>query len=244
MGAVQVLEGYGVLDIDEQYSIGKYVVLLEKMSGGGVIYRRLLNNNVLVEEKIIGYDKFLATPFYPVLLPRRITNFILVDFIEKIRLAPGSYAEIYVYIPVDIAVYVYRDRYFDIIDVIEGTDPKYALYGSTSMGIVARYMASKTFTEEPEPVFGKAVSLLKIHNPLDEWIIFTQILLDSNNLALYYEERSWRAYTQEIHVTINSKTAASIKYGRPFREGLRRIDDPKDFKPPRISPGTEMLWGI
>ncbi|ABN70051.1 Protein of unknown function DUF432 [Staphylothermus marinus F1] len=244
MVSAEVLNGYGVLGIDKEYIVGKYLLSLEKIRDEIIVYRRSINNNVLVEQKIIGFDKVLITPFYPVLLPRKITSFVLVDFSEKIRLAPNSYTEIYIYIPVDIAVYVYRDTNFDIIDVIEGADPKYALYGSTSMGVIARYSVSKTYVSEPEPVFGKAVSLLKIHNTLDEWVLFTQILLDSNNLSIYYREKSWKAYTQEINVTINSKTTASIKYGRSFRKGLRRIDDPKDFKPPRISPGTEMLWGI
>jgi hypothetical protein len=239
--------GFGVLGIGSSLVIGSFRVLLEGFPGF-IRYRRFIGGEMVVDERIsIGRGRrisFRLTPFYPVMIPRRITSYILVEYSGALWIPPRGKAIIYLYIPVDYAVYVYRGKTFSVIDFFEAYTVKYALYGSINRGLVARYIVSDIYHEKPEPLMGRAVVKTVIENTLDEWVKNKQLLLNVNNLALYYKPETWEAYTQEIYMTINSHETATIRYGDVWIENVVRIDDPSGFKPPKILGRTDMLWGI
>ncbi len=235
--------GYGVFE--DSVVVGNYRIVLEKVEEGVVKYKRYCGDDLVVSKTLFKPIRFELIPFYPVFLPERFTNYILVKFDEKVHVPTKGEALIYVEMPIDIAVYVYGPyRKFSIVDVFTTNEVKYALYGVPDRGIVARYVVSHPYTFIPEPELGKATVLINIRNRHDDWIEVGKILLDAQILRLFYVPGTWNAYTQAITMAVNSPVTATIYYGRRIEPKARRIHDPPDLRPPRIMAKTEMLWGI
>ncbi|MCD6195537.1 MAG: DUF432 domain-containing protein [Staphylothermus sp.] len=238
---------YGVLDRG-RFVVGDYVLVIEKF-GKGLRYRRLLGERVVFDSFIVGASRLVLVPIYPVLVPKKITRFVLVEYSGFVDVGPGHSVSFYIYVPVDFAVYSYGSRGYSVVDVFEGVNPKYAVYGpilglERGEAIIARYYRSEIYYEDPGPRPGLAVTRVHVVNNTDSWARVSKILIDSNIATLYYEPGSWKTCLQELRVNINSPTTATVKYGEPLYKELKRIDDPKDLKPPKIGSSTEMLWGL
>ncbi|RLF66937.1 MAG: hypothetical protein DRN30_01195 [Thermoplasmata archaeon] len=237
------LKGYGKIGTGK-YRLLNYIIDISELNGKGIKYIRSKNDLILADSLVIGSSDVVIVPIYPVLVPKKITDYVLVELDRKIEIAPSAKTEFYIQIPVDIAVYAYRDKDFTIIDIIPGYKPKYALYGSPNEGVIARYMRTSIYNSEPTPEIGKAVALVRVRNKTRGWVTLTKILVHSNNLRLYYEEGSWRACIQKLNVVVDSRSTASVTYEGITCTGVKPIDDPLGLKPPRIVYKTSMLWGI
>ena len=238
---------FGVLGLG-RFVVGDYVLVIEKF-GEGLRYRRLFGERVVFDSFIVGASRLVLVPIYPVLVPKKITRFVLVEYSGFIDVGPGHSVSFYIYVPVDFAVYSYGSRGYSVVDVFEGVKPKYAVYGpilglERREAIIARYYRSEIYYEDPEPRLGLAVTRVNVVNNTDSWARVSRILIDSNIATLYYEPGSWKTCLQELKMNINTSTTATIKYGEPLYKDLMRIDDPKDLKPPKIGSTTEMLWGL
>ncbi len=239
--------GYGVLDRG-RFVVGDYVLVVEEF-GEGLRYSRFFGKRLVFDSFIVGASRLVLVPIYPVLVPKKITRFVLVEYSGFVDVGPGHSVSFYIYVPVDFAVYSYGSRGYDVVDVFKGVNPKYAVYGPTlglerGEAIIARYYKSEIYYEDPGPRPGLAVTRVHVVNNTDSWVRVSRILIDSNIAILYYEPGSWRACIQELEMNINTSSTATIRYGEPIYGMLRRIDDPKDLKPPRIGALTEMLWGF
>ncbi len=237
-----MLTGYGLV-AEGSLNIGDHRIELESIENGRV-YRRIYRGEVKAELLISGVEKIVLTPIYPVMVPKFFTQYILLELKEPLVIAPGSHIVIYTFVPVDLAVYVYRSEMYRIVDAFSINKIKYTLYGPIEQGVVARYWRTELLRQESYPGLGKALTRLVVVNKTREWARLSKILLDSSPLKLYYRRGSWEAYTQELSLTIDTPSTASIVYGKPFVEDAVAIDDPPELKPPRITNRTDMLWGI
>ncbi len=236
------MSGYGILE--EEARVRDYILKV-KYEGEIAHYSRYKGSELIVSKTIVKPTRFEIVPFYPIMLPTRFTNYILIVFTRKIAVSTRGEALIFIKVPVDIAVYAYgAHRKFLIIDVFSINKIKYALYGVPDRGVIARYWVSEPLTEIPESSLGEAVSLVHIRNRYDGWVEIGKILLDVQILKLYYVPHTWNAYTQVITMAVNSPSTATIYYGRRIEAGARPIRDPPDLRPPRILAKTEMLWGL
>ncbi len=239
--------GFGVLGLG-RFVVGGYVLVIEEFSES-LRYRRFLENRVVFDSFIIGASRIVLVPIYPVLVPKKITRFVLVEYSGFVDVGPGHSVSFYIYVPVDFAVYSYGSRGYIVVDVFEGVKPKYSVYGpilglERGEAIIARYYKSEIYYEDPGPRPGLAVTRVHVVNNTDSWVRVSRILIDSNIATLYYEPGSWKTCLQELKMNINTPTTATIKYGEPLYKELKKIDDPKDLKPPKIGSTTEMLWGL
>ncbi len=184
-------------------------------------------------------------PMYPVLLPKKITNYVMVRLLEPIHIPSRGEAMIYIKIPVELAVMTYdRYRRYDLVDVFPVMKIKYVLYGSPDRGLIARYWESVPMTDPPDTSIGEARVLVNIRSRYDGWVEIGRILLDSQILKLYYVPGTWRASTQAITMVVNSPATATIYYGRKVEMEARPVHDPPGLRPPRILARTEMLYGL
>ena len=238
-----IISGYGRIG-SGTYKLDEHVISIKGVGERNILYTRALDKDVVCEQVIVGSTELVLIPMYPVLIPKNITNYILVELDRKTSIAPGSETNFYIKIPVDIAVYAYYGREYTMIDIIPCSKPKYVLYGTPSEGVIARYTRSRVYMEEPEPEKGKALVSIRVRNKTREWTVLTKILMDASNLRLHYTNGSWRACVQEIEVSIDSLTTATVSYGEVPWRGLKAIDDPPGLKPPRIMFRTDMMWGI
>lgn len=239
--AIMVGKVFGVIRSSIAISKHRIDVMLE---GEVTRYRRFDGENLARELDIVGDAYLELVPMYPVFLPKFITQYILCIFSKPIVLAPHREARVYMYLPIDFAVYVRNQTVFEIVDLFSvDPRPKYTLYGPNDQGVVARYCLTSYSFNEPEPRLGTAVSQLVIKNSTREFVTVNKVLLDSSPLRLYYKPFTWDAYTQLIVINITSSTTATLYYEEPFKAGLAPLNDPPKLRPPKVYNRTEMLWG-
>ncbi len=236
------LKGYGPLG--EGGEIAGYRITISKGAGSERKYVRE-GNGVKVSKIIHEPLRIDLVPIYPVLLPHRITTYIMVYLDQYIHVPSRGELEVYIKIPVDLAVYAFgRLHRFTIVDVLNINPIKYCLYGPPDRGVIARYARSRIFLRRPSIKPGEAVAKITIRNKHDTWVEIGRILLDAQILKLYYEPGTWNSYTQEITMITNSTSTASIYYGRRINPELKPVIDPPGLRPPRLLSKTEMLWGL
>ena len=233
---------YGQVEFGD-YIIGSYRISFKEIDERKILYRRFISDKLVLERIIFGYEKIVLLPIYPALTPKHVTNYLLLEFKTPVHIAPGNITYVYVEVPIDVAVYVYRDNVFTVLDVIPLMEPKYSLYGDPFNGLIARYYSTPIYYEIM-PRRGKALAKLTFRNRTNEWVMATKVLVDMNSLKIFYKPGTIEAYTQELLMIIDSPSTASIGYGDPFIQDIVPIDDPPELKQPRIMLKTDMLWGI
>ncbi len=233
---------YGNVEFGE-YVIDGHRALFREIGKDRILYRRFVGEEIVLERIVFGYEKIMIVPVYPALTPKYITNYLLLEFKTPIHIAPGSMTYVYVEVPIDIAIYVYMDKVFTVLDVIPLFEPKYTLYGDPFNGLIARYYSSSIYYEIT-PIRGKALAKLTLRNRTNEWVIVTRLLVDMSPLKIFYKPGTSEAYTQELLMVIDSPSTASVGYGDPFVSDIEPIDDPPELRQPRIILKTDMLWGI
>ncbi len=257
-----MIKGYGTIELNENIEarLGSWALHLILKENSIEYTRRAVagkrSYNVIGEKKtrIVGSDNIILQPLYPVLLPKKITTSILIEYDEKITLAPGEQVEYYLLMPVDLAVLSVKHGYYSLVDVFNVGRIKYTLYGQVEItipggtGIVARYASSKIFFNEKNALdkldAGLALVRVKAYNKSREWVTLSKILLEANPLKLYYEEHTWRAYSRDIVLSISSPKTAAIIYSNPPKPGVVEVIDPPELKVPLISSKTTMSWGL
>ncbi len=237
------MPGYGALS--GAVSIGEHELVIEKRGRDVIEYRRKTRGKLEVSRLLYHATRLELLPMYPVLIPRKITTYVLVKLNNPLAVPPRREIDIYVKIPIDTAVYAYGSLHrFLVVDTFTIHRVKYYLYGPPDRGVVARYAESGVYMEKPQLSFGEAAAYIHVRNRHDSWVEIGLILLDAQTLKLYYEPGTGNAYTQYISFVANSAVTASVYYGRRISPGYKPILDPPDLKPPRLLAKTEMLWGL
>ncbi len=249
--------GYGLIEPDESIElvINQWSIKVTVSKNGTVEYVRRTNRKMNTEiisgerrARIVGLDKLILQPIYPVLIPKRLTTYILVKYNDVVMIAPGGRLEYYILMPVDIAILSVRNQSYSLIDVFNVGKVKYTLYGSVESGVIARYAESKIYFGEEDALddlnIGLALVKIRASNKSREWVTLTKILLEANPLKLYYEENTWRAYSRLINININSPRTATVTYSSSPKPGLMEVIDPPELKVPFMAQKTSMLWGL
>ena len=241
------MNGYGVPLGPGSHHLGGATVSLTFKDSDVIEYVRKDPQTGLTFTKLLSSTLTLVPlPIYPVLIPRYVTRFILVEFENPLLVGPEETVSFYFLLPVDLAIYAYSEdeKNYKVIDIIGlSGKPRLALYGPLDRGIIARVIKASILLSEPEPSMGRAVAKMSFRNAGRDVVSLSKVLLDSSPLKLYYEQGTWRSYTQELLVG-GTQSSALIIYGEPPKAGLREINDPPELRPPRLFSRTEMPWGV
>lgn len=258
MVLIKGIKGYGEIKVREKlvFTIGSWTISIVETSKNSIVeYKREYNGNdktyIFPREKgtrIVGLQRLLLQPIYPVLIPRMLTTSILIKYRNHITMAPGEQLKYYVLMPVDVAILSVKNQTYTLIDVVNVGEVKYAFYGSIETGVVARYSVSEVYFNEESALknlnTGLALVKIKAHNRSREWVTLTKILLEANPLKLYYKENTWIAYSRIINFIINSPKTASIAYTSAPSDQLTEVIDPPELRVPLIVSKTSMPWGF
>lgn len=237
------------MELETPFELGAFRIDVVSREGG-MIYRRYRGDTVEREVLTKGLTLKLM-PIYPVLYPRFLTRYILCEFTTPIYIPPMDSIEFYIPLPIDVAVYGYRNDSFTVLDVVP-IHPlyKYTLYGPPSRygdisGVIARYCRVSSYLERHKELeIGFCTSSVEIRNRLGRFTVVSKILLDSSPLTIFYKLGSWRCCTQRITVTINSSSTAVVEYGKQSIEpGFEAIDMPDEIRTPMTISRSDMLWG-
>lgn len=212
--------------------------------GGLIKYLREGRSRV---ERHIAYSPdtyFLINPVEPVNLPKPITNFILLEFIEPIVIAPSSTVRVYSTFPVEIGVFIANGKNSELLDVFSLVNQKYTLYGTPRSGVVCRYWQTRVSTELPEVnLLREGILELKIFNNSEYWVTINNLVLNANGMTIYYDNRHVSTSAQAL---IFSQSLAETYFtDESLRKGMNKSLTMRVQKRlPIIREKFVMEWGL
>ncbi len=228
------------------FKIEKDEVLIETIKNGNfILYRRNSPENVekIISGGISGYPKIVICPVEPVNIPKRVTNYLLIELEKPIVVAPDSSININLTFPIEIGVFTLAKKSVEVLDIFSLTKPKYALYGDPKDGVICKYWESKVVEgyEGFDPL-KEGILELTITNNGDEWAEVKRVIFDAFSMKIYYSEDvvSMRAFMK----IINPNVAETGFVKKPLKNGMRRSIELYTARKLPISEKFLMEWGL
>lgn len=218
-------------------------ILVEAESAGGLLtYRRRCEGKTFERILVSNTGEVVINPVEPVNLPKEITNFLQVEF-SPMMIEPGASRTVFLKFPVEIGVFVESARDIEVLDVFALGTQKYALYGSPTNGVIARYYESAVYPEIPSvDPFREGVMELSIHNTCREWVEVSRVVFESTDMKIYYGDFVAATATMKLL----TKTMAETDFiDAPLRPGMvKSVELYTARKIPAIDRGYLMEWGL
>lgn len=159
---------------------------------------------------------------YPVhsIHPEISTN-LMLRLSRSIIIAPCSTTTIYVKVPISAGVYVFEGETQMLIDFFSRYQYKYALYGSTSNGIICRFYRTDVYLQVPDEELWSATTKVIIENSSDNFCEVKNIVLPFLNTMIYIDERGV-AYAGTVRLQISRDGFGVVSLdGVPPFDGLK-----------------------
>ncbi len=220
---------------------GDILVETERVNGL-LTYRRRCGEQTFERILVAPTGEVIINPVEPVNLPKDITNFLQVEFPPMV-IEPGATQTVYLKFPVEFGVFLESARDIEVLDIFAPGSQKYTLYGSPTNGVIARYYQSAVYPEIP-PVerLSEGVMQLSITNAFHEWVEVSQIVFDSTDMKIYYDDFVAATATMKV---ITKSMAETDFIDAPLRPGmLKSVEIYTARKIPVINRGYLMEWGL
>lgn len=236
-------------ELKREVKIGNYVVKLEKKDDNTYCYSRT-GEEANINKLVVTPEAVNIRPVHPISVPQPLTNYIYVKLQEPVNLPPNGEIWGYIKIPVDIGICINVEDDSNLIDVFPVKKVKYALYGQSDAGVIARFNISKFSTQKPDEdtvEAGEAVAQISIENGVNQWVEVGIVLIDAYMVDLWFMRNTWQAETQLVNVNVYSQNTAKINYVDKKVKGFEKVYVPSTFKARRLVPArlmSEMLWGL
>jgi len=138
-------------------------------------------------------------------------RYLMVKLNEPVAVPPKDSIAGYIEAPVEVEI---RVGDLTIDHFILGKE-KYALYGTTDVGVITRYHRSKFYIVEPSsPGIAKVI----IDNPSKEWKMIDGIVFPIKDSVMFYTKD--KAYYPLLVVTLEDSVPEVNNTGKPPKEGL------------------------
>uniref|UniRef100_A0A7C2G171 DUF432 domain-containing protein n=1 Tax=Thermosphaera aggregans TaxID=54254 RepID=A0A7C2G171_9CREN len=238
---------YGLI-VKNHLEVGDASIIVERFENH-LKYRRSMKGDV--KEVLLDRNAVVETrPIYSLFYPSYVTGYTLVSFSKPVVLSPKSSMRIQLQLPVDLAIYAYSGDFYRMIDLIPlHSNYKYALYGPVissveATGYIARLVKGEPIAENTaEPLEKHCLTRVLIVNKTQDFASVSKILLDAKPLKIFYVPETWKCYTQDIKMVINSRDHASILYEEKPCMDCVELEEPEEFRGMLRALSTEMLWG-
>ena len=139
-GGIYVDNCFGHIGVSVREVCGHRVGLYKK--NGGCVYSREARRVSVPGCRVFIY------PYHPILYPERLTGYVMLVFPHPVLLGPREEIELCVAGPLDIAVSSNSDL-TGVIDAFPvGGVAKYAMYGTPTRGVLARWAPVKLLAKE------------------------------------------------------------------------------------------------
>ena len=187
----------------------------------GYLYSRAYCEDALEKRIFAKPAHILLAPVEPVNLPRRMAEFLLIDFQEHVILEHDANTRLYVKFPMEIGVFVGSKGKYSNIDIVSLARQKLTMYGEGADGAICKYYKSKVYTSPPrtDPL-REGVMEIKIRNQSPSWVELTRAVLNAHGMKPYYGEGmvSLRAKMK----IVNEKVAETDFIDKPLKPGMQR----------------------
>jgi len=213
---------FGTYPFSEGFNHPKLAISFTDM-GGIVHYKRRIRKSIFEAHLATSKQEYTILPLPPMQLPAPVTDFLQIRF-NEISLEPGSTTVVFVTAPLEIGISLTAENGRQkILDTLGFSDPKFAIYGTATRGILTRFVTSEV-TTEPTPCrnYCEFQLRLNIENISDSWISIARVILYMNNLVFYYDDTSVAACASVRVEKDSLATVLCTDYS--LREKMTRVE--------------------
>ncbi len=222
----------------------KNFIIEVKKEKDSIMYTRISSKEKVEKIILASEGTIVINPIEPVNKPKEITPYLLVEFENKILIEPKLTQKVFITFPIEIGVFIKKDKKIEIVDIISTIKQKYTLYGDIKDGTVCRYWKSETFFKliYTDPL-EKGIMELDISNTTDEWIDTGMAVFDAYGMKIYYNDK---LVSMKAKMRILGKELAETEFkDAPMEKNMKKsIELYQVKKLPMIRKKFIMEWGI
>ncbi len=189
--------------------------------GKNLHYKRICFNES-VEKVLLSKDySIIINPIEPLNTPKYITPYLLIEFENSILVEPKGSNNIFLTFPIEIGVFIYGKKGYDLLDLFTLAKNKFTLYGDPRNGIICKYHKSKLYNSTPnnKNCMVEGVMKLKLINSTETWIEITKAVFDAREMKVYFDENL--VSTKANMRIISSKTAETEFIKSGIKKGMK-----------------------
>jgi hypothetical protein len=200
---------YGAYKIPSRIKYDNLCIDVDKTQDN-ITYRRECAGEK-IERLILSSDAQLhINPIEPLNLPEEITPYLLIEFETPLFVEPKQTREIFLAFPVEIGVYIYGRRNFEIIDILTLARKKLTLYGRPQSGVICKYWKSNIWVSKPSlNALHEGILRVKVRNLANVWSEITRIVLNAYGMKIYYDDKM---VCMNANMRVLSKTTAETDF--------------------------------
>jgi len=208
------------------------------------IYKRETKTEKIEKMLLTSNGKVLINPVEPLNKPKEITPYLLIELEKPVIIEPKSVKRVFINFPVEIGVFIYLQKEFEVLDILSLVNQKFTLYGSVKDGVICRYWKSKVYSSLPlrDPL-KEGVMELTIRNSMSSWIEVSIAVFDAYGMKIYYNNR---LVSMKAKMHILGKELAETEFKpSPLEKGMSKsLELYTVRKIPVIKKKFIMEWGI
>ncbi|KYC48093.1 MAG: hypothetical protein AMQ74_01633 [Candidatus Methanofastidiosum methylothiophilum] len=144
-----------------------------------------------IEKILLSKDcGIIINPIEPLNTPKYITPYLLIEFEKAVFVEPKGTVNIFLTFPIEIGVFIYGRKGYDILDIFTLAKNKFTLYGDPRNGIVCKYYKSDIYTSIPnekDPMI-EGIMRLKLINSTENWAEINKAVFDAREMKVYFDE--------------------------------------------------------
>jgi len=162
-------------------------VLIEtREESGSVSYCRSIDEKT-VTLLLSSCKQLRVQPIEPLMTPKELTPYLLVEFENSVFIAPGENMEFNLTFPLEVGVLIPKDKGWHLLDCFSLAQKKYSLYGDPSSGLLCQYWKSR-WLAKPEDLdaLKEGWLHLKIHNTSNRFVEIKKIVIQAHHMKIFY----------------------------------------------------------
>lgn len=157
--------------------------------GDSLHYRREAPD-AKVEKTLLGEGgKIAVNPVEPVVRPREITPFLMIEFEKSITIEPRNKSRILLAFPVEIGIFISSTTGYDLLDALSLVKQKFTLYGDPKNGVICKHWRSGLYSTKPslDPLRAGVMELVVANNSA-VWVEVTKAVFNARAMKIYYRD--------------------------------------------------------
>ncbi len=175
-----------------------------------------------IEKILLSKDcGIIINPIEPLNTPKYITPFLLIELEKSVFVEPKGTNNIFLTFPIEIGVFIYGRKGYDILDLFTLAKNKFTLYGDPRNGIVCKYYKSGVYSSLPnnkDPMI-EGVMKLKLINSTENWVEITEAVFDAREMKVYFDENL--VSTKANMKIISNKSAETEFVSSAIKKGMK-----------------------
>lgn len=187
---------------------------------GNYLYERSSKAEKVKKFIITKNKKLLINPVEPLNTPKHLTPYLFIQFDTPLMIEPKSKKNIFITFPIEIGIFVIKEKEFHVIDIFSLSRQKFILYGDPRMGLICKHWRSPIYTLLPKtnPLHEGVMELL-ISNPNPHWIEIKKAIFNAYGMKIYFDREK---VSLKAQIKLKNEDLAETEFeGTPIEKGMK-----------------------